>query len=719
MAFTDKVKRLIKPRAFLLQLLLTILFFICIPLLCLQIFTIGQSTDKFEKNNHEHFLSALEASANIFASKEQVLSQTALRISLNEDIQKPLRYNADEYSWYEAAEALTGYGAEILHVESVGVYYTSKGCLLTDGYKYKLQDYCEKIEPEDKEQAQKMEDFFSEVDTTRYYATSDGRILYMARPIALVKAGRNDGVAFFALDANALEKSYRASVTLNSSFAVLGVQGNFLIKGEHFAEDLSERDISNILSSKSSVFTIGTEAALLIYKYTEPELDKIFLLCVDKDNFQDQLMDFAELMHYTMCVTLILVVLSLIATIYINYLPIHRLLKKHTAIESEHELSSELERLDSAFFKLDQKAVTQQDLLMEFILSDLLFAKPVKPELVSQYFPPERYRSFAVATSLCPTLTAMQSRQLARMIAESTGYDIYVTSVPSRPHSVIICLSEHPIISDSLYSGVSTAIVDIFGQEYPLGVGEVFTSPNELRTSYRSAISTSLNTDQIEPGSNAAEFTKKVQVFSQCVYIGDEAEALNHLEDIKNLLNTKTVGEGHRRYYCFKLLNSFLTSINGDKSQLSGQNVELLLSFTDTEHLFKLLSEFIHQVCNQVTNTERSVDLRLQQKLLQYVEDNFTNSELCLTIAADHIGTSIYAVSRLFKELTGKGFKDYVTEKRLEYSHTLLISTQKSIAEVSAESGFENANYFSTVFKQKYGMPPTKYRTIQKEHLSE
>jgi AraC-like DNA-binding protein len=75
-------------------------------------------------------------------------------------------------------------------------------------------------------------------------------------------------------------------------------------------------------------------------------------------------------------------------------------------------------------------------------------------------------------------------------------------------------------------------------------------------------------------------------------------------------------------------------------------------------------------------------------------------------------------VSRLFKEVTGKGFKDYVVEKRLEYGHALLMTTQKSIVEIAAESGFESSSYFSIVFKQKYGVPPTKYRSIQKESQS-
>ena len=154
--------------------------------------------------------------------------------------------------------------------------------------------------------------------------------------------------------------------------------------------------------------------------------------------------------------------------------------------------------------------------------------------------------------------------------------------------------------------------------------------------------------------------------------------------------------------------------VNSGKTQLPSQEAELLLTFNSMEHLFKMLSESVHQTCNRVADTERSVSLLMQRQLLQYVEEHFTSSELNLSTAANHIGASIYVVSRLFKEVTGKGFKDYVTDKRLEYGHALLTTTQKSIAEISAESGFDSASYFALVFKQKYGVPPTKYRNMQK-----
>ena len=715
MAFAEKIKKLIRPRAFLFKLFLTILVFVCIPLLSFQILVIGQSTDEFRKTNQEYYFSTLQAGASTFAFKEQALAQTALAISLNTDVQKPLRHNATEYSLYEAAKAIDGYGAEILHMKSVGVYYISKGYMLTNGNKYTLRHYCENVEAAAPEAAQKMEAFFRELETVGYYASSDGQLLYMARPIALVSPGTRDAVAFFAMDAKALEESYRASVSLYSSFAILDDHGAFLIKGNDFAENISRETISHIISSGNRVFTAGVEKKLLIYKYTNPESDFTFLLCVDKDESQEQLMDFAQSIRTTMSVMLILVVISLVVTIYINYLPIHRLLKKHASAEANPELHSEIERLDSAFFKLDQKNSTQQDLLMDFILGDLLFGNEVKPELINQYFPADRYRHFSVVTALYPSLTVVQSRQLASRITEITGHTVYVTSIPNRPHAVIICLSETDLDPLALHSRIDDAIEDVLQQKCPLCVGEIVQDIYKLRASYRSAITAGWDPIQVQPGSNADEFAKMLQVLSQCVYVGEEDEALQYLENIKSFLYTKTVGEGHLRYYGFKLLQSYLSSVNASKAQLSGQEVELLLSFSSMEHLFKLLGESIRQVCSQMADTERTSDIQLQQRLLQYVDDHFTESELCLTIAADHVGISIYAVSRLFKEITGKGFKDYVVEKRLEHGHTLLCTTAKSIADISAESGFENANYFSTVFKQKYGMPPTKYRKLQKE----
>lgn len=139
--------------------------------------------------------------------------------------------------------------------------------------------------------------------------------------------------------------------------------------------------------------------------------------------------------------------------------------------------------------------------------------------------------------------------------------------------------------------------------------------------------------------------------------------------------------------------------------------MDVLMAFRNQPKLFALLREMVSYCCNQVESGEENVNARLQKKLLEYVEANLNNCELCLTSAADHLNVSTYAVSRLFKESTGTGFKEYVTAKRLDQAYKLLKTTTDSIGEVAKAVGIENAKYFFTLFKKHYGYSPQQART--------
>lgn len=723
------MKKIIKSRAFLVKLIATILGFICVPLLAMQIFVINQSTDEFNRTNEDHYLTLLQGSAQNFASREQLLSDTAWRMSRNDDIQKPLRLSDDEYPLkdMEAANAIDGYSEATLHVEAAGVFYPSEGYLLTGGFKYKLQDYCAKIESAEQseeqidpnvptwvgsEYAKQLEEFFLNLNHFSYYASSDGNTLIAARPISLGVVGRNEAIAFFVMDSKALEESYRATISCRSSIAVLDDKGNYLLKGEDFTENISGDALARFVESGSSSGSVGGASDLVLYRYTDPTSDFVFLLSADRDASQENLLDFARTVRVTMYVMVVVILFSLLAAVYITYRPIHQLLQKY-ASSKEQDSVSEFERLNSAFLKL-KETEAQQGLLADFILGDLLFGNAVKPELITHYFPKDRFKHFTVLTAICPTLSSAEAKQMEELMEKITGCEVYVTSVPSRPHTVIACLSEKVIDANELYYHCTHVISDFTGSDCPVCMGEVVEDIHDLRRSYRSAVIVNLDPMKAEPGSNAGEFAKKLQPLAQCVYMGDEAEALKNLENIRQFLYTQTVGEGHQRYYGFQLIQAYLNGVNSNQTQLSGQEAELLLSFSSMDHLFKLLSESIHQVCGQVADREHKMDARLQQDMIEYVDTHLAESELCLGNVADYVGASIYAVSRLFKEITGKGFKEYVNDKRLENGHQLLCTTSKSIAEIAIAAGFDNANYFSTVFKAKYGMPPTKYRNERK-----
>ena len=63
----------------------------------------------------------------------------------------------------------------------------------------------------------------------------------------------------------------------------------------------------------------------------------------------------------------------------------------------------------------------------------------------------------------------------------------------------------------------------------------------------------------------------------------------------------------------------------------------------------------------------------------------------------------------------GQSFVMYLTNVRMEAALELLNNTQDKTYVIAEKVGYAEPNYFSCVFRKKYGMSPTKYRLSKKE----
>lgn len=63
-----------------------------------------------------------------------------------------------------------------------------------------------------------------------------------------------------------------------------------------------------------------------------------------------------------------------------------------------------------------------------------------------------------------------------------------------------------------------------------------------------------------------------------------------------------------------------------------------------------------------------------------------------------------------FKQRMGVTFCEYVRQQRLTKAQGMLISTTQSMDEIAEQCGFSSSTYFSTVFKQAFGITPSSYR---------
>ncbi len=106
----------------------------------------------------------------------------------------------------------------------------------------------------------------------------------------------------------------------------------------------------------------------------------------------------------------------------------------------------------------------------------------------------------------------------------------------------------------------------------------------------------------------------------------------------------------------------------------------------------------------------------VEDKRIAQIRSYFKNHIVSATLngLAHTLSYSAVYTSNLLKKLTGKRFSELLQEKRCELSAKFLRETNMSIREVIIAVGYENESFFRKVFKNFYGVSPSKYRKITK-----
>ncbi len=77
---------------------------------------------------------------------------------------------------------------------------------------------------------------------------------------------------------------------------------------------------------------------------------------------------------------------------------------------------------------------------------------------------------------------------------------------------------------------------------------------------------------------------------------------------------------------------------------------------------------------------------------------------------AVQLGTSPFHLSRAFKEQTGTGLHEYVTQLRLRRALELLEDPRASLTEIALDLGFASHSHFTSAFRRGFGAPPSSVR---------
>jgi len=95
--------------------------------------------------------------------------------------------------------------------------------------------------------------------------------------------------------------------------------------------------------------------------------------------------------------------------------------------------------------------------------------------------------------------------------------------------------------------------------------------------------------------------------------------------------------------------------------------------------------------------------------VLAYV-DRHCRESITLDDVAEVVHVSPSRVRHVFKDVTGVGFKEYVTNVRVAEAKRLLLGTDLSVAEIARAVSYTNLHQFYRVFYRSCAMSPGEYR---------
>ena len=83
-----------------------------------------------------------------------------------------------------------------------------------------------------------------------------------------------------------------------------------------------------------------------------------------------------------------------------------------------------------------------------------------------------------------------------------------------------------------------------------------------------------------------------------------------------------------------------------------------------------------------------------------------------VSYCADELNLSPNYFGDLIKKETGKPAQEYIQNKVIDIAKERVFDIDKSISEVAYELGFKYPQHFTRLFKQKVGVSPNEYRTL-------
>jgi YesN/AraC family two-component response regulator len=181
-------------------------------------------------------------------------------------------------------------------------------------------------------------------------------------------------------------------------------------------------------------------------------------------------------------------------------------------------------------------------------------------------------------------------------------------------------------------------------------------------------------------------------------------------------MRQRDIGDGHNDYVSINFHAKSRLALKPYISKGITEEIGLLLTCFDAEHknpttinhdkLIFLLQAMIMQISDNVLASGK---LPLSTEIANYLMSHYSEHISLEDISNETFFSVAYCESE-FKKAYGKSIIRYLIDLRIAEAKKLLTDTSLPCSVIANMVGFDDANYFSRVFKNRIGISPLQYR---------
>ncbi len=311
----------------------------------------------------------------------------------------------------------------------------------------------------------------------------------------------------------------------------------------------------------------------------------------------------------------------------------------------------------------------------------------------------------------------------------------YIVELDQRRVGVILNVEEkRPKSIEHLAYRLKEIMNDRFDVVISIGIGQVHTGMRNIVTTYREALQ-ALNYRMIKGNGKIIHYRDTKEAEDHYYYPeGIESQLMNVIkiadfENAEKILeaiyeeNFKSRNISFQIGKClfFNIMNTHLKILNDinikyDSIFSSEENpVKLLLECETAEEMHNKIKSIYKRLCDYINENRNNQSDRLISATMNFIQNNYSNNMLSLTLIAEEMKITPQYLSSVFKKQTGENITDYIAKLRLERAKELLIKEELTILEIAKQIGYSNDVGLIRLFKKYEKITPGSYRASFKD----